>query len=258
MHEVHGKMKTQMLRLLLCIILVVGLTTLVFATEPTGSNSIEQITSSQRTNFNDTAKTTIAQSGNLSQLEINITKQSNFWQGYYGNVSGTITLDDGNNLAMYSWGGVADVSGNIYATEAASVAWTSLLCANLNPTMQTFNCTGQNEDCLNLTDMYTKYGMNSTDKDGIDKTFTGLNNIKVDTLSLTSCPATNMYQNSSAQSTRWNETILTVNNTETLIYAAQTENNIYGFNNKTWDFQMLVGVNKAVGTTTYYFYVELY
>ena len=250
-------MKTRLLQLFLFLILVIGLSAFVFATPPVGSESIGQITSSRRTDFNDTAQTVQAQAGNVTQLEINITLQTNHWQGYYGNISGTITLDDANNYSMYRWQGMGDVNGNIYATEASSVSWPNLLCANMSPSMQTYDCKGQGEDCMNVTDMNNKYGMSPTDADSIDKTFTSVKNITVDTVSLTNCPGTNLYQNDSAQSTSWNETILTVNNTETLIYAVQTENNVYGFNNKTWDFQMLVGQNESVGTTTYYFYVEL-
>jgi hypothetical protein len=253
-------MKTRVLSFLVCILVIVGLTTIVFAAPPTGANSVSKVNSSRRTDFNDTVKTVDAQAGNVTELQINITMQTNHWQGYYGNISGRITLDDASNFSMYQWTNIDGVTGNIFATEASSVTWANVICANISATMNNSGCGGTAQtsgDCLNITEMNTKYGMNSNDGDGVDKTFTSTSNINIDTLSLTSCPATNLFENDTAQTGHWDEVLLNVNNTEDLVFAAVTEDDVWGFNNKTWDFQMLVGENEAVGTTTYYFYVEL-
>jgi hypothetical protein len=252
-------MKAKVLSILMCVLVLVGLTTIVFAAAPTGSNSLAKITSSRRTNFNDTTKSVQAQAGNVTELQVNITMQTNHWQGYYGNISGRITLDDASNFSMYQWSNIDGLGGNIYATQASPVTWTSVICANISANMNKSGCGGVAQtagDCLNITEMYTKYGMNSNDGDGVDKTFTGTNNIVIDTITLSSCPATKLYENDTSQSVHWNETLLVANNTEDLIFAVNTEDDIWGFNNRTWDFQMLVGENEGAGMT-YYFYVEL-
>jgi hypothetical protein len=254
-------MKTKMLSVMVFILIFIGATYIVFAAPPTGSSSVQQVTSSARTNFNQSPQSVAALAGNVSQLEINVTKQTSYWQGYYGNVSGMITLDNAQNFTMYQWAGMGDVGGNLYASEQGNIIWANVMCANISPSMNKSGCGGVAQtagECINLSEMLTRYSMSTTDADNINKTFTSTNSITVDTLSLANCPATNLYLNDSSQATRWNETLLTQNNTENLIYAVNLENNIYGFNNNTWDFQMIVGEKRdGALTTTYYFYIEL-
>lgn len=249
-------MKMRMLGVIISLFVVILLTAIVLADPPTGADSVTKVTSSKRTNFNETVKTVPAEAGNVTELQINITKQTDHWQGYYGNISGTITLDNANNFTMYQWSGLADVGGNIFATEASSVTWTSIICANLSSNMSKDNCKGQGEECLNITEMENMFGMNPDDADGVDETFTSTKDITIDTVDLTNCPATNLYQNDSSQTTYWNETLLTVNDTETLIFAVNVEDDMFGFNYQSWDFQMIVGENEGAGKT-YSFYVEL-
>jgi hypothetical protein len=69
--------------------------------------------------------------------------------------------------------------------------------------------------------------------------------------------------------TNYQEVLLAVNHSQTIIYTTIIENDILGnstdpigYDNNTHDFQMIVGDDGHVGpnldtTTTYYFYVEL-
>ena len=57
--------------------------------------------SSRRTDSNVTNLT--AQGGNVTWLGVDSTKTSAVWQGYFGNVSGGIVLEDGGGNVMYDW-----------------------------------------------------------------------------------------------------------------------------------------------------------
>ena len=61
-----------------------------------------------------------------------------------------------------------------------------------------------------------------TDTDGIDETFNDtLSSIVVGTVELTGCPMTHLYVNdSNSRATDWNETLLTINDTETVIFTS--------------------------------------
>ena len=59
------------------------------------------------------------QSGNMTSLGINSTKITLRWQGFYGNVTGTITLDDASNNTLYNWQ-LASPQGEIYASNGST------------------------------------------------------------------------------------------------------------------------------------------
>ena len=199
--------------------------------------------------------------GNMTQLTIlGDAVDSDYWSGYYGNISGEIRLSDANNFSLYSWNGIATAEGEIYASDTTISDWSTVRCINLTLTYPGFNCTGQGEQCLNLTEIENNYGMSSTDPDGVNETFNEtLPSIEVGTITLYNCPRTSLYSNSTPQQNPdWNETILTVNNSEAIIFAAIINPGTLGFDNKTWDFQMIVADNGGDAIpTTYYVYTEL-
>lgn len=207
----------------------------------------------------DTGYGVNASAGNLTQLNIESVTRTLRWQGYYGNVTGTITLDDANNNTFYDWA-LTSPSGEVYATnDSGTIQWALTKCFNNSAEGPGFNCTGQGEVCLNITTVEQEwYSMEASDSDGVDETFDSVASLTVGSNVLTNCPATRLYENSSQSVSHWNEALLTINNTHTLIYASIIEDDAYGFNNETWDFQMLVGDNGELeGVTPYFFYTEL-
>lgn len=222
---------------------------------PYGPDSVNKV-SDERADFSGvSAKQLDAQAGNVTQLELNVSMITNRWQGYYGNISGKITLDDGSSNTMYDWSGndgAFSPVGEIYAANQSIVSWNDIICVNF-----TGNGTPGQEG-INLTVLETLYGMSPGDGDGIDETFIGLGSILVGTKPLTNCPATHIYQNNASQIAYWNETLLTENSTSAVIFATQVNQNTIGFDGSVWDFQMIVGENGDIAAVTpYYFYVEL-
>ncbi|MEA2037226.1 MAG: hypothetical protein U9O94_06960 [Nanoarchaeota archaeon] len=212
-----------------------------------------------------------SKAGNLTELSLNVTAPTMTWQGYYGNVTGTITLDDANNWTMYSWVS-SDPQGEIYASNGSIVTWSKIMC---------FNYTTDGPDSTlfsaNLTTIETMFGLQASDEDGVNETF-DVRGLLSDgstphpvvyvgeyTIDSGSCPVTDTYQNDSDYGTDFIELLLTDNTS--VIFTTIIENRIegssggiQGYNNQTNDFQMIVGDNGHDGdntVTNYYFFVEL-
>ncbi|MBI3027275.1 hypothetical protein HYY70_04110 [Candidatus Woesearchaeota archaeon] len=85
------------------IAFIVILSTVVLAqTEPVGPDTITIAGSGRHTN--NTFPTLVqAQAGNVTALVISSVRATQAWQGYYGNITGTIALDDANNNTLYDW-----------------------------------------------------------------------------------------------------------------------------------------------------------
>ena len=241
----------KMLRAILALLVLICVASWVFA-EPTGPININ-VESSTAGQVSNSAVQVDALGGNVTQLTINASTITGFWQGYYGDITGNIQLADGSGNVLYDWnpGSSFSPTGNIYAANQTIIDWTDVICLSIS---------GPNTAAsgINASVLETMYGMDSGDGDGIIETFNSTQDITVGTNPLTNCYGTHMYVNNASQSVSWNESLLTENQTKAVIYATEIEQDANGFNNQTWDFQMMVGDNADDSVpTTYYFYVEL-
>jgi hypothetical protein len=242
-----------------------GITLLIFflilvcaaakAQEPAGASRTE--TSSSRMDAS-VAQSDNAYSGNISGMTITGVSITQTWAGYYGNVTGTIKLDDANNKTMYDWA-LAEPSGEIYAVNETPT-WTTVNCFN-------FSSPGAGA-VQNLTKIETLYGLGMDDVDGFDETFNSTNGqatfyVGANTIAgTTTCRQTSLYDNTEADpgATKFREVLLYDTTGNNVIYTAILQNDTTGFNTKTIDFELIVpdnGHNADVNPTTYYFYVEL-
>lgn len=242
----------KMLKVILSILVLFYLVGIVLA-EPYGPNAISRDLDERGNLSGQAAVSVSAQGGNVTQITINGSSITRRWQGYYGNITGTIVLSDAQGNIMYDWTNEGfSAVGNIFAANQTVTDWTDVICLNL--TADNAPAQGINASVLEIM-----YGMSLTDGDGVDETFAGTEDIMIGTTTLTNCPSTHIYQSGSAQSNFWNETLLTENQTRSVIYAAKVDQDTVGFDGSTWDFQMIVGDNGDIGTpvTSYDFYVEL-
>lgn len=183
--------------------------------------------------------------GTVTTLDLNVTQQSYNWKAYVGNVSGRLSLQDSQNYTIYDWT-YTEGEGEVYATRASSVTWSSVICAN--------STVVQTEDS-NLNHASTNPDtINSTFKNNTHSAFyVGDVGFSTNECSYTAYT----YVNSSA-SNHFQEILLYDNDKNNLIYATLIENRTSGYNNQNYDFQMLVSEDStASGNTAYYFYVEL-
>jgi hypothetical protein len=223
--------------------------------EPAGASKTE--TSSSRMDAN-VASSDNAYAGNISGMVVTGFSITQTWAGYYGNVTGTVKLDDANNKTMYDWT-LAEPSGEIYAVNETPT-WTTVNCFN-------FSSTGAGA-LQNLTKIETLYGLAKDDVDGFDETFNSTNGqatfyVGANTIaSTTTCRQTSLYDNTEADpgATKFREVLLYDATGNNVIYTAILQNDTAGFNAKTIDFELIVpenGHNADTNPTTYYFYVEL-
>jgi hypothetical protein len=215
------------------------------------------------------AESTYAEAGNITEINITAKSQTIYWQGYYGEVTGDVVLDDAQENSMYSWTEL-EPTGEIYAAINNSISWDEVQC---------FNHTGSESTVFavshNVTYWENIYNMTTTSNVGINETFLNgsLNDGSIhdgfyvgETQIVTgSCPAMDTYERNSTTGDNFQEILLADNST--LIFTTLLENNefdnitdVVGFDGVTHDFQMIVaedgrGDNDEV--TTYYFWLEL-
>ena len=188
--------------------------------------------------------------GSITTVLLNATAQNQRWKAFVGNVTGSLTLDDANSYSIYDWS-LGVVAGEVYATRSTqSILWTRINCSNVSHIRQeelAMNHTGPNDN------ISTTFNTQSHSGFLVGET----------SISANSCFSIRTYVNDTPQSTDFEELVLYDGNNNTngsVIYTTLIENNVRGFNNKDYDFQMIVPENGGAtwsSSTAYYFYVEL-
>lgn len=237
------------------LMIIFAASALLIRAEPNGPSDLIVLGSETGVIGDAPPKEILAQAGNISSLVINVTTITKTWQGYYGNISGKITLDDANNWTLYNWE-FASPQGRIYAARNDSIVWVNISCMRFDANGSLYP---------NLTTEQVEYlGGTLSDGDSIDKTFAVANHtsLTIGTVVLpeNTCNTTFLYVNDTTQNTQFREVLLTDNRSNnSVIYTAILEQDVVGFNNKSMDFQMIVGENGHGNNvaTQYYFWVEL-
>jgi hypothetical protein len=181
-----------------------------------------------------------AQAGNVTQLDIDQTRITDIWQGFFGNVSGQIVLENAAGNNFYDWS-YTKVTGEIYATRNVVQDWTTVNCTN-STQWET------EESTLNIPS-YATDGINETYNSTLHPSFMVGNRI------IHGCQSTRPYNSSGMPGEFWN--ILLNSNSTTTVYTALLADNSNGFDSTTVDFEILVPTDKDTGKSTYYFYAEL-
>ncbi|MFH0978188.1 MAG: hypothetical protein V1837_02690 [Candidatus Woesearchaeota archaeon] len=242
---------------LLVFAVMIGLSlSAVVSADPTGPGVLNAGPSQRSDAIGKDAKQVAAEAGNVTELDIDANIITKTWQGYYGNISGVITLDDAQNKTMYNWID-ANPQGEIFSTNSTSVSWADVFCFNMDPDLP-------NEG--NLTTFESYIGVPGSAMDGINETFKTKDHsafqIGSRTINADSCWSVKTYVNDAVQaSSNFIEVMLVDNDSREAVFATILNNSVTGFDAKPHDFQMLVPVagGHAIPATldTFYFYVEL-
>lgn len=242
---------------------------LASAVQPSGAN-ITNIGVSQ-TAPSSQAGSVPAQAGNVTELNLFGYTSTQAWQGYFGNVTGTIQLGDANGNVLYNWSDVSP-TGEVYASTNSTIYWTNIQCFNYTATGTFANENGNggttNLYGTNLSLLQNEFGINSTDVDSVNNTFNligGSTHKQFYTanqqFTAGECQNTNIYDNTGAgESNKFAELLLYEPQSKSVVFTSLLNQNVLGFDNRTHDFEMLVldnGHETDVSTTNYYFYVEL-
>lgn len=261
---------------LLSLVMTVFLAVSVLAVQPFGA-APSQVKPSERAPI-DAAQSYQSLAGNTSEIDISGYSPTQTWQGYFGNVSGTVQLADASDNVMYDWS-LASPEGEVYASRNGTLDWTLIQCFNYTATGAYGDDSATAGDTsltgMNLTQLEAAYNIASDDVDGVDETFT-LNGshesgedymhdmFYVNNLQFTEgeCLSTSVFTDSdSAENNTFEEVLLYEPIAQQIIFAAiLDEEDTTGFDSKFHDFEMLVledGHGTDIAETTYYFYVEL-
>jgi hypothetical protein len=233
------------------LVLVLGaLTAAGIAAVPEGA---QVAVGARETRTSSVPQNVTADAGNVTNDNITVNSQTQAWQGFYGEVNGSLVLEDASGDLFYSWN-ITNVSGEVYASRDNAINFANIFANN--------NCSIDNG--------LTGFGRS----DSGNNTYSPSNNREVQIGNIiinvsTSC-ATYTYVNDSPQSAFFHNIIVSddVNPNatgqpnatvggNTSVYVALIENNIAGFDSATHDYQLLVPVNRTSGFDIYAFYAEL-
>jgi hypothetical protein len=248
--------------ILLLSILILIASSVYAATVPKGANAIEVSDSGRNTLSND-SYIIQAWAGNVTALVITDIRITEAWQGYYGNVTGTITLDDGDNQTMYDWD-LPDPTGEIYASNGTNVNWGKIYCMNVSgfSTNNTYNGITYS---TNGSDIELNFGINATDKDGLNETFNDTfdSSFQVGSITIDStdgCSEAHPFVDENHNAV-WDEVLLSDNTSLIFTSIIRQSQDAFKTGNEPADFQLMVLENGHAGSETqvtdYYFYVEL-
>ena len=180
----------------------------------------------------------------IAKMNISSTSQNPHWKGFLGWINGKFTLDDSSGSTIYDWSS-STANGEVYATRGSgSIEWGNISCAN---------ATQINSENIVL---------NHSGDDNISTTFSETN---IETylvagffVDVGDCSSSNAYVNNDSQNSSFEEIVL-FDDTD-IIFAAEIEDDVVGYDGGTYDFQMIVpdyGNESIEGNVVYYLYVEI-
>lgn len=219
----------------------------------------------------DEAMSIEAQAGNVTEINIFGYSPTQSWQGYFGNITGTVQLADSSDNVMYNWT-LASPQGEIYASTNDSINWVNVQCFNYTAsatyTDESGNGGATNLYGDNLATIETLFGIESDDVDGLNETFNLQGAGTHETFYTNNleflegqCMSTRLFSSAGVgEDDKFEEVLLYEPTTRSLIFTSIINEDVFGFDKRSHDFQMLVlenGHETDTDTTTYYFYVEL-
>lgn len=184
--------------------------------------------------------------GTITEMNLTATTQNYRWKGFVGNISGSLALLDSSSNALKTWP-MSTITGEIYATRnSTALDWINIQCADNS-------IITAEETNLSITASSVDSIRNTFDTKVHDAFYVGYAEIAENT-----CNTTALNVNNTEQSTYFQEVLLS--DGQNLIYTSILENSTYGFNNASYDFQIIVAEHANQGEMPripYYFYVEL-
>ena len=196
-----------------------------------------------------------AQGGYISEANLSTSSQTTKWQGYYGNVSGHIALEDASGKEMYNWSADVSNGGEVFAVARGSVPdFTVVDTKDITEAQADYALTtdgtwsGNGSDSVTLT-----FGSGGNDN--------SVFYVSGQTVGATSRNKVNTLK-SDGTASLFEEVILTdqdtINDVSDMIWTCLISDNAENFKGTTSDYQMIVPTtDKGDATVTYYFYVEL-
>ena len=220
---------------------------------------------------NDSAMSLPAVAGNVTEVNLYGYSTTRSWQGFYGNVSGTIQLADAGDNVFYNWSDVSP-KGQVYISTNNSIQWAYTECFNYTATGTYASDVGQAGSTslygTNLTQLETQYGISVDDVDGVNETFNLYgggthNSFFVGNLQFDNgeCRSTRIFSSAGVgEDNKFEEVLLYEPQSASVIFSTLLNSDVLGFDGRSHDFESIVlenGHGTDTSSTTYYFYLEL-
>ncbi len=253
---------SQKLLILVSLALALGAGSVLASNPPAAPLHFTRGASSTFNASNLALVSTDAMAGNITYLSISGLSQTRAWQGYYGNVSGYITLDDANNYTFYNWS-ATEPRGYIYASLVShgQVSWVDVTCFS---------------HAANASLFQNYYNINQDDYDNVTNTYNVTladsgTTVQLVNNSFNDCPATYIWRDDNYQTgdfinyLMWDST----GGNDGWVFGTIIENkdtsnktDISCYNGELCDFQLLVAEDghaaaQANTVTPYYIWVDL-
>jgi len=272
-------MHKKTITILLAALMTLATAALVWAApsiEPTQPTSMTYVTNA--TVGGQSGMSQAHQRGYIHFVNIDESSPTQKWKAYVGNITGEFALQDASGNAIYDWT-IATITGELYATKEAPSGGSGIFAGGI-PTWTNISCANSTM----ISDEEDSFNHTTADEDSYTNTFLNGNSFNLTTFyagerqvtdtsvvggAASGCYGAYMNVNNADQTTSWEEVVLTDGTYEDegggdvdfdVIYGALLENNVNGFDNRLYDFQILLpedGADGATTVTTYYFYIEL-
>jgi hypothetical protein len=214
--------------ILLVLAFTVILASLVLAA-PTGGNIA---TGPSERGAGSSSGTTTAQGGNVTQINVSGTAITGRWAGFYGSISGNITLSDASSNNFYAWTITNFTGAVVYAANSTVSTW------NLVP----------------LNNSIAPIGIQTAAADNFNNTFTSTGTFTSSSMSVNTVPLTNTYQGGTVGTLK--TYALVTGDGLVNVWAGVAQWNTTSFKTgQRVDYQ-IIAPTKVAGTT-YNFYLEL-
>ncbi len=247
---------------LLAVLSLMTVLVLADSDPPFGVRNINEIQSSRPNLVSYPADSADIAAGNVTEVTLDGISTTKAWAGYYGNITGTITLETSDGYVFYNWTAIKP-KGEIYAATVNAIDWTQIKC---------FDYAGGAGQPGDLSWAETLYGIDPVDEDGFNETFTDQTNnaFQVGTVPIgaNTCQTANTYVYGAAGPVGHDFENVLLTDAANLVFTTIIENHnagnnadVTGFDNRAHQFQMLIAENghdtQEDATTTYYFWAEI-
>jgi hypothetical protein len=222
-------MNGRMLRNLLLILVFTVISASLVLAAPTGGTVS---TGPSERGTGSSSGTTTAQGGNVTQINVSGTAITGRWAGFYGSISGNITLSDAANNNFYAWTITNFTNAVVYAANGTISTW------NLVP----------------INNSIAPIGIQTAAADNFNNTFGSTGTFSSASMSVASTPLTNTYQGGSVGTLK--TYALVTSDGLVNVWAGVAQWNTTSFKTgQRVDYQIIAPA-KTTGTT-YNFYLEL-
>jgi hypothetical protein len=207
-----------------------------------GATSVTSGASSKASFVNTSTATIGVEAGNVTELNITGTAVSTHWAGFYGEITGDITLSTSDGSVFYNWTGLGALSGEVFASTDNAVSWGGIGCASAGE----------------VSAIELALGIAATDADSIGLTYSGNAHpdFTVGGASISGCNSTNAYTDTGLDPSAFHQILLTDGEGDA-VYTTLINESTTGFNAAAHDFELLAGESDGAGATAMYFYLEL-